>query len=586
MKTNKRWMLPVVSGFLAVYVTTMGLSTWLSADRYRESFQTAYWNREVQAREMLQTLGETAEQEAGTDDAFEERFARYLLGTLCAHGSRYQQLSGAVYDEDGKKIAEAGNSISIAYGYPYGRSHSQPASWPVEDYLTEEEKEELAEYVALNFQKLEESMEKMDAWDKEPPPDSFEEYALTVYVASENREPYGIFVQKMCWELEGEGVKDPLTGTGGILTYENYPDEKYYLTNGEIVWQWGETTPPKGNGFIRSALYTGNAFPYMSSGYDAWKNWEENAYLHDFPEEFSKRSEDDSGNSVRSGTGDRWKRTVMPLVTGTGSGYSMILAYDSHPWLAAMDNMKYVYLGCGILMLVCIWKILRVIDQNYKKREALEENRRDFTNAMAHELKTPLGIIRGFAENLLEQVKEEKREYYLQQIIGQTEKMDKLAAEMITLSRMDSEKLVLRREKISLTALIQEELKELPAMTSKKQIEVRCETEEDLILQGDREYLGKALRNLLVNAVMYNRMNGQIRITVAARSCTIENTGTPLSEEQLEHAFEMFYRGDESRNGNHTGLGLYLAKRILTLQGLSLDIENTQDGVRAVIRKR
>ena len=226
-----------------------------------------------------------------------------------------------------------------------------------------------------------------------------------------------------------------------------------------------------------------------------------------------------------------------------------------------------------------------MIDQTYKKREALEENRRDFTNAMAHELKTPLGIIRGFAENLLEQVKEEKREYYLQQIIGQTEKMDKLAAEMITLSRMDSEKLVLRREKISLTALIQEELKELPAMTSKKQIEVRCETEEDLILQGDREYLGKALRNLLVNAVMYNRMNGQIRITVAARSCTIENTGTPLSEEQLEHAFEMFYRGDESRNGNHTGLGLYLAKRILTLQGLSLDIENTQDGVRAVIRK-
>ena len=200
MRKNRRWKIPVVTGFLAVYITAMGLSAWLAADRYREEFQTAYWSRETQAREMLQTLEAAVGEESGTDDAFRERFARYLLGTLCAHGSRYQQFSGAVYDGDGKKIAEAGNSISIAYGYPYGSSHSQPASWPVEDYLTEEETEELAEYVALFFQKTEESMKKMNTEEAAGAPDSFEEYDFTIYIASESREPYGLFVQKKRWE--------------------------------------------------------------------------------------------------------------------------------------------------------------------------------------------------------------------------------------------------------------------------------------------------------------------------------------------------------------------------------------------------
>ncbi|MDE6895954.1 MAG: HAMP domain-containing histidine kinase, partial [Lachnospiraceae bacterium] len=190
-----------------------------------------------------------------------------------------------------------------------------------------------------------------------------------------------------------------------------------------------------------------------------------------------------------------------------------------------------------------------------------------------------------FAENLQEQINEEKREYYLQQIIGQTEKMDELAAEMITISRMDSGKPVLKSDRLSLADVLRKELEELQVMAAEKQIEIRCDIKEDLILEGDRAYLARALGNLLNNAVLYNRQDGKIRIAVNAQSCTIENTGTPLSEEQLEHAFEMFYRGDESRSGRHTGLGLYLAKRILTLQGLSLEIGNTKDGVMAVVRK-
>ena len=581
MRRNKRWMAWVAAGFLAVYTAAMGLSLCLSADRYRETFRMAYQTKEIQAREELRTLEQVLAEEPDADDAFRERFSLYLLGTFCAYGSRYQQISGAVYDAEGKKIAEAENGISIMYGYPYGGSRSQPASWPMRDYLTEEETEELAGYAALSVQSINESVEKMDAWEREGAPDFFEEYDASVYVDSKDREPYGIFVQKKRWERDGESVTDPLTGIlGGTLIYGNHPDTVYGMTDGEIVWQWGESFDPESSGSIAGRLMIETMFPCISSGYDAWECWEQNEYLHGFPEELPEVSGEQSGDLGGVHTKDRWKRTIQPV---EGSGYSMVLAYYSHPWLAAADHMKYAGLGCGIFMLACLWAVCTAVDRTYRKQEALEENRRDFTNAMAHELKTPLGIIRGFAENLLERVNEEKREYYLRQIIGQTEKMDDLAAEMLAISRMDSGKLILQKERVSMQELMREELEELQVMTEEQHIQVRCDVEEDLILQADREYLKKALRNLLTNAVMYNRMDGRIHIQIRAQSCAIENTGTPLSEEQLKHGFEMFDRGGAARNGTHAGLGLYLANRILTLQGLALHMENTADGVRAVI---
>ena len=150
-------------------------------------------------------------------------------------------------------------------------------------------------------------------------------------------------------------------------------------------------------------------------------------------------------------------RISLPL-NEAPSGYSLLLAYDSHPWMAAVDDMKYIYLICLGLMGVCMCATIRKAEKLYRQQILLEENRRDFTNAMAHELKTPLGVIRGFAENLLEKIHEEKREYYLRQIIGQTDEMDRLAEEMITISRMDSDQMVLQKELLSFGELVREEL--------------------------------------------------------------------------------------------------------------------------------
>ena len=115
---------------------------------------------------------------------------------------------------------------------------------------------------------------------------------------------------------------------------------------------------------------------------------------------------------------------------------TMMFRMISHSWMAAADYMKYVYLGSAVFVAACIVFAAYTLEKSYRKNAETEAQRRDFTNAMAHEMKTPLGVIRGFAENLLEDPETGKREYYLRQIIGQTEEMDGAVKEMIQVSSL------------------------------------------------------------------------------------------------------------------------------------------------------
>ena len=126
-----------------------------------------------------------------------------------------------------------------------------------------------------------------------------------------------------------------------------------------------------------------------------------------------------------------------------------------------MDQLKYVYFisflfvaGCGIFT-------LRVLEKTYSQRARMEEQRKDFMNVMAHEIKTPLGVIRGFSENLRENLHSEKRDYYLSQMIRQTEEIDTLVKDMITVTRMDWEQLEIKKTPVSLWEVLDRELERL-----------------------------------------------------------------------------------------------------------------------------
>lgn len=578
-KRKKKFWKPIVTGFITLYWMSMLLATYFLKAKYAEDFKQ-------NAILQLSSIQQQAENELEYYDGAPNQYYAYLASqsTSTDNSGPFQQFSAAFYKTDGTFLAKTEERLGSTI---YTEQEGGIYRYYTLEQLSDEEKNQLAAY-GQRYENLYAS--------QEPP-----KYRVSMGISKDTQALCQIVVQEITWEptaeKKTEEYTDPITDSSHF--YENEQGTEYWETNSKIVWQ--RNYPDADNAPLKkNQMEMENAtllFPYLArSGYSQWQRWSESSYLSDFERRLTF-SQDDIERIITEYSKDSYKiqtqdRLYTSIWTDTEESFQpasyLELRFESHPWLAAMDYLKYVYVMGLVLMIVCIAKSLYVTNQVYQQRAALEEMRRDFTNAMAHELKTPLSIIRGFAENLQEHHMENKRDYYLAQIIGQTEELDRLVTEMIAVSRMDSEELALPKESISTYALIREQIERLQPMIEEKNIQVQYTCDEDFVVVGDPGYLAKAIGNLVSNAVAYNIENGSIRIQTDARRCGIENTSSPLTEEQLAHAFDMFYSGDKSRNSKdkHMGLGLFLAKKILALHDLNISLENTQMGVQVWIEKQ
>ena len=315
-----------------------------------------------------------------------------------------------------------------------------------------------------------------------------------------------------------------------------------------------------------------------------WRKWNENEFLQKFPEQFTDRNAAGywNGNFVIQ------REDVFEVFLNEMYGqpdYTLVIRSIEHPWRAVVNSMQRIYLWGAVLTVACVLLVLSIVEVTFRKRARMEEQQRDFTNAIAHEMKTPLAVIRGFAENLEENTNEEKRKYYLEQIIGQTEQMDDMVKEMVFISRLDYGEYRPVKEPVSVRELIGELQTAYDTQIEEKRIEVRISCGEDLVISGDKRFLEKAFGNLIANAVDHNRYEGKISIDIEKDRCVIENTGEKISPVDLPRICELFYTGDKSRGGQekHLGVGLYLADRIFRAYRMKLKIANTEDGVQVTV---
>ncbi len=570
-RRQKIWK-PVVFGFTLLYLVIMGLSTWLVELKFQEEFKNNITQQLTALRRQLEEA----------EDIRAENYLNYFTAQAMSVESSdpFQQFSAAVYTTDGKLLARSENILELSY---WDESGSHYRYHDLEG-LTAQERRTLAEYGEKSY----------NSYDSSGAP---AKYRILIRELKDSGELCQILVQEITWAQEGsekENYTDPLTHTG--YSYETAQGKNYYETDSKIVWrrnypEAGKKAWKKGQTEI---LEPQLLFPYLIfGGYERWQQWDSTEYLQGFEDQIaisSQKIEDDLVElSVSSFQVPAQGILYHPVWTeeDDDTAFYLALRFENRPWPAAVNYMKYAYLIGLPLMLICIGKIIHTDNKISRQRAALEEMRRDFTNAMAHELKTPLSVIRGFAENLLEHNMEEKRDYYLTQIIRQTEEMDRLTAEMITISKMDSQHLVLQKESLSLSELIREQMARLEPVVQDKNLQVQYSCDKDFMIEGDRGYLAKAVWNLLSNAAVYNIPDGRIFIQTDTKSCIIENTGDPLSQEQLDHAFDLFYTGDKSRNSSdrHMGIGLFLTRKILRLHHLEISLENVRTGIRATIRR-
>lgn len=597
MKRKKKWihtLLPVLAGFLALYLALMGIATFLIKGTFMELFETDF-NAVIHETEetILGAERDNAWLANGNRKAAIQRYD-YVLCSMTTTNNVHFQCSFALFDEEKALLSQSQNLVGLVYpDTNLAQSYS-----PIENYLSQEALKELAYYGKQQLTSLQAKWNISPKRGGSPPEYNSIDYRITMAFERGSDVPVQIIVQKMNWNKE-QKEKNSSEVSADSQTHPEQ-DELILFSNdiwdhSMIVWSW--TNPdidisgiPQ-NYFFELECYPNYLFPYLSSGYDRWLSWQENSFLQNlkldkdlFNTLPQYNASADSPPPFRPQT-KKVSEIFIPQDDRLAGRYYLVAAVDCHPWLAAMDYMRYFYLLGFACMLVCAGVLAFAIHRTNLRRDALEENRRDFTNAIAHELKTPLCVIRGYAENLKEDTVQEKRDHYLDQIILKTEEMDGLAAEMIYVSRLDSEKLVLKKEPVCLNDLIQAQLEKLDDVISGKKLLVWYQAEEEFHITGDRKYLEKAVCNLLSNAISYNTESGTIRIIVGRDRCSMENTGEHIPEADLPHVFEMFYSGqrhfgDEEK---HLGMGLYLTRKICALHHLSLTVQNTEMGVRAEI---
>ncbi len=213
-----------------------------------------------------------------------------------------------------------------------------------------------------------------------------------------------------------------------------------------------------------------------------------------------------------------------------------------------------------------------------------EEKRRQFIADISHELKTPLGVMRGFAEGIRDDIHESKKDYYLEVIIDEIEKMDHLVLDMLTISKLQSIGYKVNREKFYIDDLINRLVEKYVHIVDEKKLKVNCFSEYFKVY-GDKAKIDRVIDNLLSNGVKYSKKGEEINIKIQERGeiiyFYIENTGVHIPEAEIDRIWDRFYRVETSRNRlfGGTGLGLNIVKNILELHGSDYGVRNTKFGV-------
>jgi two-component system phosphate regulon sensor histidine kinase PhoR len=213
----------------------------------------------------------------------------------------------------------------------------------------------------------------------------------------------------------------------------------------------------------------------------------------------------------------------------------------------------------------------------------LERVRRDFVANVSHELRTPLTAIQGFAETLLAGAIDDpqNRGRFLQIILEHARRLARLTEDLLMLSKMDAERLVLEIRRLGVSQFIESCLETVQHRAAEKDLRISVNVSKNLPdIAADRRRLAEVLQNLLDNAVQYTPAGGQIMVSAEAAAnevvITVSDTGMGILRADQSRIFERFYRVDaaRSRELGGTGLGLSIAKHLVEAHGGRIWVES------------
>lgn len=208
----------------------------------------------------------------------------------------------------------------------------------------------------------------------------------------------------------------------------------------------------------------------------------------------------------------------------------------------------------GILLSLIIWR-------NFKNRAIREQHRMEMTNAVAHNLKTPLCIINGFSENLREESGYLTKQHYINVIQEQANEMDILVHKMLDFSKLETDSAKLNIKSFNIKTELENIAKKYNNISSKNIIV----TADDKEIFADKELMELVFENLIENAVKYSKDNSDIEIFFANNNFNISNECDEISKKDLKKMWKPYNRLEKDEEVRGTGIGLSIVKHILKL---------------------
>lgn len=209
---------------------------------------------------------------------------------------------------------------------------------------------------------------------------------------------------------------------------------------------------------------------------------------------------------------------------------------------------------------------------------------KDLIANVSHDLRTPLTMIKSYAEMIrdLSGDNPQKREQHLQVIVDEADRLNVLVGDLLSISRMQSGKIVLERSDFSITEAVKSILNTYRIMEEEQGYHFNLQCPANYIVNGDEEKIKQVISNLLTNAIKFVGEDKTVNISLRRRGrsllCKVVDHGIGIAPEDLDHVWERYYRASSNmvREPEGSGLGLSIVKEILTMHKVDFGVESTQ----------
>lgn len=226
------------------------------------------------------------------------------------------------------------------------------------------------------------------------------------------------------------------------------------------------------------------------------------------------------------------------------------------------------------------------LQKDIDKKIQIDEMRKEFLSHVSHELKTPIALIQGYAEGLVDDIADdpESREFYCDVIIDEAKKMNQMVQKLMTLNQIEFGQNQMEMKRFNLTELLRNMIEANQIRFQQKHVTVECSQTAPVYVWGDEFMIEDVINNYISNAFHYVRENGRIRIWMEMHEkytrVWVYNDGELIPEEEQEKIWIKFYKVDKARTREYggSGVGLSIVAAIMEAHGNAYGVQNREGG--------